>query len=127
MTFHNSDTGSRRSFRYILRYNIDPRFHADERIEELAALCRKGRIEEVMLFLAAEELSAGHLIHEQTGQYAALASRVRDRLAADGVALSLNPWTTTYHVSRGRTLRTGQDFRQLVGETGAVSPIGACP
>ncbi len=115
------------SFRYILRYKIDPGFHSEERIEELAGLCRAGRIEEVMLFFPAEELSAGHLTPGELESYGSLACRVRDRLAEEGVALSLNPWTTTYHVSRGRGLREGRDFRLLVGETGAVSPITACP
>ena len=114
-------------FRYILRYKIDPEFHPRERLEELVDLCRTGNIEEVMLFFAAEELSAGHLTAEELEKYGGLACRVRDRLAGEGVALSLNPWTTTYHVSRGRTLRRGQNFRPLVGETGAVSPIVACP
>ncbi len=115
------------SFRYILRYKIDPEFHPRERLEELVDLCRTGHIEEVMLFLAAEELSAGHLTAVEFEKYGEMACRVRDRLAGEGVALSLNPWTTTYHVSRGRTLRRGQHFRPLVGETGAVSPIVACP
>lgn len=114
-------------FRYILRYKIDPDFHADDRLEELVHLCRDGRIEEVMLFITAEELSTGHLRSAEVEHYGEFARRVKERLARENVALSLNPWTTTYHVSRGRRLREGQDFRLLVGETGAVSPIVACP
>lgn len=115
------------SFRYILRYKIDPDFHPAERLEELVALCHQGRIQEVMLFITAEELSVGHPTGSEIEKYTVLAREVKRRLAEEGIALSLNPWTTTYHVSRGRTLREGQDFRCIVGETGATSPIGACP
>lgn len=115
------------SFRYILRYKIDPDFHPAERLEELVALCREGGIQQVMLFITAEELSVGHPTWEELEKYTTLAGTVKRRLAEEGIALSLNPWTTTYHVSRGRTLREGQDFRCIVGETGATSPIGTCP
>ena len=52
---------------------------------------------------------------------------LREALADAGIALSLNPWTTTYHVSRGRRLRPGQNFRRMVGVNGAVSAIAVCP
>ncbi|MBN1342554.1 MAG: hypothetical protein JXQ73_07730 [Phycisphaerae bacterium] len=115
------------SFRYVLRYKIDPAFHADERIDELVCYCRQSRTEEVMLFLTAEELSTGHPTAEELEPYILMAKRLKHRLADSGVALSLNPWTTTYHVSRGRRLKPGQDFTLMVGETGQVSPITACP
>ncbi len=51
----------RREFKYILRFKIDPSFHAEDRMQELLEFCRSARIGEVMLFLAAEELSAGHI------------------------------------------------------------------
>ena len=47
------------SFRTILRYLIDPHFEAAARMEELAVFCRESRVDEVMLFVAAEELSVG--------------------------------------------------------------------
>jgi hypothetical protein len=115
------------SFRYILRYQIDPDREPEQRLEELLQLCRTGRIEEVMLFFTAEELSTGHLTREEMEKYGRLACRVRDRLAEAGIAMSLNPWSTMYHLSRGRVLGAGQNFRTVVGETGAVSSIVACP
>jgi hypothetical protein len=48
------------NYRYILRYLIDPHRDAGERLEELVGFCREARIDEVMLLLQAEELSAGH-------------------------------------------------------------------
>lgn len=115
------------SFRYILRYLIDPDYHADERIDELVAFCVASRIEQVMLFLTSEELNPGHPTWEQTEPYVAMGKQLKTRLAQHGIELSLNPWTTTHHASGGRRLQAGQDFRLMVGETGATSPVTVCP
>ncbi len=114
-------------FRYILRYCIDPGYHEDERIEELVRFCRRGRIDEVMLFFGAEELNAGHATREELIPWLALAHRVKTRLAAIGVDLSINPWTTLVHSPRGRHLREGQNFTLMVGENGADNGVTACP
>ncbi len=116
------------SFTYILRYFIDPESPArSDRIEELARFCRKARVEEVMLFSTPEERSPGHPLPGEVEAFIALARCVRERLAQEGVALSLNPWTTLGQVPRGRRLRGGQDFGLMVGETGAQSLLVACP
>ena len=123
----NSHTQPPRVFRYILRYLIDPTFHPDDRVEELVAFCRASRIEQVMLFIAPEELSAGHPTQSELSRYAELGRRLRDRLADARITLSLNPWSTVYHNFRGRQLRAGQNFQRMVGENGQVSAIAACP
>lgn len=115
------------SYRYILRYSIDPAFHPDERIEELAQFCVAARIEEVMFLFTAEELSLGHPAREMCEPWIQTACRLRDRLARDDIDISLNPWTTTYHLSRGRRLFSGQNFTTMVGPDGTRSPISACP
>ena len=48
------------NYRCILRFLIDPLWDAEQRLEELVGFCREARIDEVMLLLQAEELSAGH-------------------------------------------------------------------
>lgn len=116
-----------KSFRYILRYQIDPKVEAEARLEDLVRLCTEGQIEEVMLLLHAEELSNGHPTEGEWDTWTAFACRVRERLAREGVALSLNPWTTLYQVPRGRALHPGQNFRLMVGETGGTSPVAVCP
>ncbi len=115
------------SFHTILRYQIDPAFHSADRVEELAAFCAASRIEEVMLFITPEELSTGHPTGLELEAYIALGRSLRERLAREGVALSLNPWATVYHNYRGRTLREGQQFRNMVGETGVTNPVAVCP
>ncbi len=115
------------SFRYILRYFIDPEWEAEARTEELAAFCRRARVEEVMLFFNAEEFFTGHVTMEELRPWRAMAAKVKARLAADGVAMSLNPWTTTAHLARGRRLAPDQNFRLMVGENGVTAGITACP
>jgi hypothetical protein len=53
--------------------------------------------------------------------------RAKEMLAGLGVQVSVNPWTTTYHTGRGRKLHPGQNFRLMVGETGADNGMTACP
>ncbi len=115
------------AYRYILRYLIDPGFEETERVEELARFCRESRVEEVMLFFAAEELSPGYPTPPELERFIALGCRLKARLAQEGVALSLNPWATLNHSARGRTLREGQAFRQMVGENGVESRLSPCP
>lgn len=115
-------------FRYILRYYIDPGFAEGKRIRELVQICRAGRIEEVMFFYNPEELFQGYPPEEEVSSWFALAKKVRAALDAEGVAMSINPWTTTVHLSRGRVFSERQrDFQPMIGETGTVSPITACP
>lgn len=115
------------SYRYILRYLIDPFFDPEARLKELVAFCQSARIEEVMLFVTAEELSAGHPTSEELDHYIELGRAARHQLSQEGIALSLNPWSTIYHSARGRRLRGSQSFRLMVGENGVMSQISPCP
>ena len=115
------------TYRYILRYTIDPSFQPRQRIEELATFCTESGIEEVMLFFTGEELNLGHPTQEQYRPWLDMAVRVKQRLAREGVELSLNPWTTTHHGARGRRLQPGQDFTTMVGPNGVINALAACP
>lgn len=115
------------SFRYILRYQIDPGWEPEARLEELVQLCRSARVEEVMLLFQAEELSTGMPVREEWDVWIDLGRKVAARLAREGIALSLNPWTTLLQVPRGRRRRPGQTYRAMRGETGGDAPLAACP
>ncbi len=115
------------NFRTILRYFIDPQSSTDYYIRELVQFCQAAHVDEVMLLLTAEELSTGHMTRNELEMYCELGSKLRPALEAEGIDLSLNPWTTLYQVPRGRKLQDGQDFRLMVGETGSQSPLVACP
>ncbi len=115
------------AFRYILRFSLDPGYETESRVTELLDFCRSARVGEVMLFSPAEELSPGHLTDEELDRWLEMARPVSRRLADQGIDLSLNPWTTTYHVARGRSLRPGQSFAMMVGETGYRAVLTPCP
>lgn len=116
------------SFRYILRYYIDPGFHEDERISELLHICQEGKIAEVMLFQNPEELFQGYPDDSEIDRWFAMAHKVKDALSGIGVAMSVNPWCTTVHNSRGRYFGEKQkSFQPMVGETGVASLITSCP
>jgi hypothetical protein len=102
-------------------------FQAEDRIAELVALCRHSGIEEVMLFLLGEELSTGHPTQKELRPWVEMAQRLKAELGKNGIALSLNPWSTLYHLARGRQLKEGQAFTRMVGETGETEPVVACP
>ncbi|MDQ8192821.1 hypothetical protein QEH59_00190 [Coraliomargarita sp. SDUM461004] len=114
-------------FRTILRYSIDPQSDVDFYIDELLTFCQSSQIEEVMLLLCAEELSVGHMTEDELKQNCDLGKRLKQALDSKGIDLSLNPWSTLYQVPRGRKLHSGQHFRTMVGESGAHSPLVACP
>ncbi len=125
---HTTESTPAAVYRYILRYFIDPSFEPTARIADLIKTCRAGKIEEVMLLFAAEELHTGHINAEELETYLGMASQLKAALDAEGIALSLNPWTTLGQVPRGRRLREGQEhFRPMVGETGQASPLVTCP
>ncbi|MEN8254474.1 MAG: hypothetical protein ABFR33_03285, partial [Verrucomicrobiota bacterium] len=115
------------TFRYILRYSIDPAFNANERIDELVRFCQDAKIEEVMFQIMPEELSTGYPTDKELEQWLELAIRTQEALDDAGIDMSVQPWCTTYHNFRGRHLRPGQDFRRLVGENGTEHPIAVCP
>jgi len=115
------------NFRYILRYCIDPTCDVQARIDELVQYCIESKTEEVMLFSPAEELSTGHPTLEELEPYVNLAINLKKVLSGRNIELSLNPWSTLYHVERGRRLKPGQDWQLMVGETGCQNKLAACP
>ena len=115
------------SFSYILRYQIDPFFHADDRIAELVQFCKASRIEQVMLFLLPEELNTGHATLGEVEPYVQMAKVLKGQLEKEAISLSLNPWATIHHGAPGRIIRPGQNFTHMVGENGVESSIATCP
>ncbi|MHB9071442.1 MAG: hypothetical protein ACYC54_13880 [Sedimentisphaerales bacterium] len=117
----------KKTYRYILRYQIDPQFDADNRIDELLAFCKTSKTKEVMLIITAEELATGHPTIDELQPYVIIAKKLKSRLHSLNIDLSLNPWFTIGHVSRGRKLKPTQNFTLMVGETGANNGVTACP
>lgn len=114
-------------FQIILRYGLDPFNGPTESLKQLDTCIRESSISEVMFLLMPEERSSGHPTEELSKPWIEVIQEAKEMLARHDVATSLNPWTTTYHVARGRRLHAEQNFRLMVGETGADNGITACP
>ena len=114
-------------FKIILRYGLDPFNGLDENIKQLETFIQESTINEVMFLLMPEERSSGHPTIERSEPWIEAIQKAQVMFAKYGVETSINPWTTTYHCSRGRTLHEGQNFRLMVGETGVENGITACP
>ncbi len=114
-------------FRIILRYGLDPFNGPKENLKRLEEFIRESTIDEVMFLLMPEERSSGHPTEELSKPWIDVIRQAKEMFARHGVATSLNPWTTTYHAGRGRGLHPGQDFRLMVGETGADNGMSPCP
>ena len=115
-------------YRYILRYYIDTDFAEDDRIAEIVDFCLANGIQEVMYFYNPEELFQGYKSQEEEDKWFVLAGKVKKALNAAGIDISINPWVTTGHVSRGRFFGENEkNIRPMIGETGVAAKITACP
>ncbi|MFC1764359.1 hypothetical protein ACFL6U_20080 [Planctomycetota bacterium] len=80
-----------------------------------------------MFLIAPEERSCGHMTRAEAEPWAQVIRQAKTILNEEGVDVSINPWTTTYHAGRGRRLHSGQSFRLMIGETGKDNGISPCP
>lgn len=112
---------ARRPLRYHLRFQIIPGRNIDRDARALARLCRKHRVEEVVLFFAAEEWNNGLLSKSEEDLWFDTLARAKRILDRAGVVCSLNPWMTTLHCARGRAFPKGRSFRPMVGPNGVAS------
>lgn len=114
-------------FKIILRYGLDPFNGLKENLKQLEKFIQESTINEVMFLLMPEERSSGHPTEELSQPWVDAIRQAKKMFAKYGVETSLNPWTTTYHAGRGRHLHSGQNFRMMVGETGANNGMSPCP
>lgn len=112
---------------YTLRMQFstsdDPRAIGDQ----LVALCAQARVDEIMVFMFAEELNDGHDTLEQIQAWLDHSHAFRDRLWECGVTVSLNPWHEILHTDRNRTLKPGQDWQRMVDPLGNAATAVVCP
>lgn len=110
-----------RPLRHHLRFQIlpGPRVEADAR--DLAVFCRRHGIEEVVLFFAAEEWNNGLLSRAEENRWFNAVRTAKSILDRAGIVVSLNPWMTSLHCSRGRAFPRGRKFVPTVSPTGRAS------
>ena len=114
-------------FTYILRFTIQPGHHEQARFERLVSFCKQAKIDDVMFFVQCEELNQGHITLADIQPWLDMLRGFKPRLAAEGIALSINPWTTLLHSDRGRNLAADQLFRTMCDIKGVQATAQACP
>jgi hypothetical protein len=113
--------------RYVLRIQFGPHQDPHEVAQRLRTLCREARVDEVLLFLFAEELNNGHDTPEQIEAWLTWSRPLQKALRADGVRLSLNPWHSLLHVDRGRRLKPSQPWQSMQDPQGRSARAVVCP
>ena len=113
------------------RYTLRTQFGLHQRPEDilpgLMDLCRHGRIDEVMLFLFAEEYNNGHETLAEIEAWLAWTRPVQKALRDAGLRLSVNPWHSLLHVDRGRTLKPDQPWQTMQDQHGRACTAVVCP
>ncbi len=112
---------------YALRVQFGPHIDAATGAAELLEACRGARPDEVLLFLAAEELNNGHETLDELLEWLAVLRPYRDALVREGLEVSLNPWITVLHCDRSRRRKPGQDWQTMVDWQGRAAEAVVCP
>lgn len=111
----------------MLRFTTAPGVEEDLRIAEMTDFCLKSGIDDVMVFTSCEELNTGHVTKEELKAWFDIYEKVKAAVSPHNITVSLNPWTTTLHCDRGRTLKEGQNFRTMTDRHGLSAEAVACP
>ena len=113
------------SIRYHLRFQIIPGEDVEQRSTELAEFCKKHDVEEVVLFYGAEEWNNGLLSQEEEDLWFGTVKTAKDILDKQDITVSLNPWFTVLHTSRGRGFPADKTYAPTVSPAGEVSTATA--
>ncbi len=114
-------------YKYILRFSLLPTVDFDKRCNDLLEFIDKALVDDVMFFIAPEEVSLGHITIEEAKPWVDTIKKMKSILTERGITTSLNPWVTLNHYDGGRPLKDGQDFTTIVGEDGVVAKSCVCP
>ena len=112
---------------YIIRYSLppEPTDARPRRLEELLRFCGEAKIDEVMFFLMPEEYNRGQWDPKDYRPWLDFAVQAKELVEKAGCDVSLNPWITLLHCSRGRRSEHLK-YRRLVSDTGEEATAVAC-
>lgn len=106
---------------YHLRFQILPTPRASRDARNLVAFCKSHKVEEVALFIAAEEWNSGLLSKTEENRWFRAIRTAKTILDQAGITVSLNPWMTALHCARGRTFPKDRRFIPMVSPAGETS------
>lgn len=111
----------RKNIGYHLRFQILPGARVEQDARDLLSFCRKHGVEEVVLFVAAEEWNNGLLSRHEEDLWFTTVAQAKTILEKGGIAVSLNPWATVLHTDRGRKFPKDRNFAPTVSPAGQAS------
>lgn len=117
----------RKEFLHCLRIQFYPSHHEDDRIKEVVDYCVEFGIQNVMLFINAEEYNVGHMTIDEAKPWLKTMKKAKAALVEKGISVSLNPWIEIGHLDRCRPLKDGQNFTTMVDYDGNQCQMVACP
>ncbi|MEM2888951.1 MAG: hypothetical protein QXR42_05670 [Candidatus Bathyarchaeia archaeon] len=124
------ETHSSSRCHYHLRFQLVPGIDLDERIRDLVDFCLAHSVEEVVLFVAAEEWNNGPLSDADMKLWFETIKYAKKKLEEAGLSVSLNPWATVLHCDRGRRFPKDRKFAPMVSPSGIEAKATAsfaCP
>lgn len=110
-----------------LRVQFGPQEDPAEITAQLRKLAQEARVDEFMYFFFAEEQNDGHDPLERIQEWIERSRPYREALKQAGVAASLNPWHSVLHTDRGRQLKPGQAWQNMVDPQGRAATAVVCP
>ncbi|MCC7352783.1 MAG: hypothetical protein IT330_03420 [Anaerolineae bacterium] len=115
------------TIRYALRLQFRPDQDPQAVARELRQLCRAGQVDEVILFIFAEELNNGHETLAEVRSWLDTIRPWKEMLKREGIEVSLNPWVTVLHCDRGRQFKPDQPWQPMVDWKGRAASAVVCP
>ena len=100
----------------------------EDQLEEVLRFSDSAKIDEVIVIVNAEEFNVPHLDIGSFARGRYMLEAIRDKLLNEGIVFSLNPWTTTGHLDRGRVLPSHlREVQTLTDIDGHSSGTCCCP
>lgn len=106
---------------YHLRFQIVPGENVVRHAQDLVRFCTRHDVDEVVLFFAAEGWSQGLLSGKEEDRWFSTVAEAKKILEDAGITVSLNPWATSHHGDRGRSLPADRKIRPMVSPSGQAS------
>ena len=116
-----------KNFTHCLRAQVYPDKNAKQRIESIKDFCVKYGFNNVIMMFNGECFNVGHITNEELKPWIEVIKEAKEEFAKVGISTSINPWFEFGHLDRGRTLKEGQNFGNMMDFEGNSTKMVACP
>lgn len=116
-----------KKFTHCLRAQVFPDKNAKDRINSIKEFCLKNGFNNVIMMFNGECFNTGHLTDEELTTWIEVIKEAKKEFAKVGISTSINPWFEFGHLDRGRVLKPGQNFENMMDIYGKSTEMVACP